>query len=686
MTDNRDDAPLSAAAFEPLSTQVAQRSLPRWPWLAGSAVLGVLILCLVFLLTARSLQLRINAVGAPTVEIEGLAIALGDRYLIQPGEYLVSVKIDGYRDWQQRVTVTEADSQQIDIQPAILPGPVTITSTPPGARVVLDDNELGVTPLRDLSLEAGSHTLRVSAPRYQTSEQTIAVTGRGIEQTISVALAPNWADITLASEPIGADVYVDDTLYGTSNSTLEVLSGERTLTLKRAGYQDYSVQLTVVAGVPQNLGSITLLPANGVLALRSIPPGASVTVDGEFAGRTPQEIELSPGIDHLIQLSKLGYQRKSFALALDKGAVAERTVALKAELGDIVLSIDPEDAEIIVDGATVGRGSQTLQLAAFEHRLEVRKPGYAPVRQRVTPRPGLEQQVTITLLTEAEARKSALAPQIATVLGQTLVLIDPIAAITNEFTMGASRREPGRRSNEVEHTVRLERAFYLATTETTNAQFRRYLASHDSGQIEGNSLNREHQPVVQVSWQQAARFCNWLSEQEGLTPFYRETQGIINGYNASSTGYRLPTEAEWAYAARVEGQRYRRFGWGDTFPPQKAVVNVADNTSALVTGRILNGYADGHIVSAPVASFPPNHRGLYDIDGNVAEWVHDVYSIPSANAEIAVDPLGARSGDNYTVRGASWGLSRLSELRLTFRDYGAAGRDDVGFRVARYAE
>jgi formylglycine-generating enzyme required for sulfatase activity len=91
-------------------------------------------------------------------------------------------------------------------------------------------------------------------------------------------------------------------------------------------------------------------------------------------------------------------------------------------------------------------------------------------------------------------------------------------------------------------------------------------------------------------------------------------------------------------------------------------------------------------VAAPVASFPANHRGLYDMGGNVAEWVHDVYAIPSANAEVATDPLGALSGDNYTVRGASWALSRLSELRLTFRDYGAAGRDDLGFRIARYAE
>lgn len=681
-----DEQPLSAIAFEPLSGQTAQRTLPPWPWLAGGVALVALLFCMLFLLTARSLELRVNAIGTATIDIEGLAVKVGNRYLIRPGEYLVSVDVEGYRDWRQIISVTEADSQQIDIEPAILPGTVSITSVPPEAHVILNGEDLGLTPIHDMTLAAGSHSLQITAPRYRKSEQTVAVTGRGVDQTIAVTLAPDWADITLASEPAGADVYIDDTLLGTTNNRVEVPSGEHTLSLKRAGYQDYTLELSVVAGVAQQPETITLVPANGVLALRSNPSGASVTVDGEFVGRTPQEIELSPGADHLIRLSKLGYTRQSVVMTLDKGAFVERSITLQPELGDIVLTLAPEDAEIIIDGESLGRGSQTLSLAAFERRLEVRKPGYATQRQRITPRPGLAQRVTVTLLTEAEARKAALTPEITTSLGQTLVLIDPMSAVTNEFTMGATRREPGRRSNEVEHTVRLERAFYLATTETTNAQFRRFLANHDSGQIEGNSLNREHQPVVQVSWQQAARFCNWLSEQEGLAPFYRDTQGIINGYNSSSTGYRLPSEAEWAYAARIEGERYRRFGWGDTFPPQKAVVNVADNTSALVTGRILNGYADGHIVSAPVATFPPNHRGLYDMDGNVAEWVNDVYTIPSANAEVSVDPLGARNGDNYTVRGASWGLSRLSELRLTYRDYGAAGRDDLGFRVARYAE
>ncbi len=114
--------------------------------------------------------------------------------------------------------------------------------------------------------------------------------------------------------------------------------------------------------------------------------------------------------------------------------------------------------------------------------------------------------------------------------------------------------------------------------------------------------------------------------------------------------------------------------------------NYADNTSAHVTGRILNGYTDGHVVSASVASFSANHKGLYDLGGNVAEWVHDVYRIPSANAARETDPAGPQTGDNFVIRGASWSHSKLSELRLSYRDYGQAGRDDVGFRVARYAQ
>jgi formylglycine-generating enzyme required for sulfatase activity len=538
----------------------------------------------------------------------------------------------------------------------------------------------------DLTLEAGVYRAEAVLDRYQRWQGQIDVVGRNQSQTVDVVLLPDWANVRFSATPATVTASIDGQPAETTATGVEVLSGERELTLSAPGFMPLSLPLSIVASVDQDLGAVTLTPADAALTLESTPPGAGVTVDGAFAGLTPLVVPLSPGDRHAISLSRAGYLGASLSLTLARGETASRTITLKPELGEVRFAIEPTEADILINGQRVGSGSQSLSLPAVQQRIAVQLDGYATFETEVLPKPGLPQQISVTLLTEAAARKAAMTPTITTPLGQPLVLVDPSVETQNPFTMGASRRDPGRRANEVEHPVELRRAFYIASTETTNAQFRQYESTHDSGLIESYSLDRDHQPAAGISWQQAASFCNWLSRLEGLPPFYRENQGIIIGFNPSSTGYRLPSEAEWAFAARVEGGALRRFAWGDDFPPSAVVTNVADNTSALVTGRILNGYTDQFVVSAPVGSFPANHRGLHDMGGNVAEWVHDGYAIPSANAELAIDPLGAQRGDNYTIRGGSWALSRLSELRLTFRDYGERGRDDLGFRIARYAE
>lgn len=679
---------LQATLFEPLSQDREPKKPPLNPMRLGVAALAtVTALMLFFLLTARSLEIAVNTETEASVEISGLAFPVGNRWLLRAGTYTVTVSAPGYTSWQETITVGDDASQRLEVSPAILPGLVTITSEPSGASVQLGDQLLGVTPTEILRLDAGDAQLRLTLPRYQPLAAPVSITGREVAQTLAFELQPNWADVAFTVGPATATLSVDDVAQPyTAGTPVQLLAGERRLALAAPGFQTTIRDLAVEAETPQNLGHIVLTPADGELRLSSIPSGANVSVNGEFQGRTPLPIVLAPGRDHRISLARPGYNRTSITVSLDQGSVSERKVTLTPRLGDVVFNIQPDNAELFVDGKPVGTGSQNRQLTAVEHRIEVKLDGYASYRGSILPREGLAQRLDVTLVTEAEARKAALKPELTSALGQTLLLIDPLSEPVNAFTLGAARRDPGRRSNETLRAVRLERAFYIATTETTNAQFRQFLASHDSGQIEGNSLNREHQPVVTISWQQAASFCNWLSRREGLPPFYREEAGIITGFTPESTGYRLPSEAEWAFVARIQGETTLRHAWGDSFPPEKAVTNVADNTSAFVTGRILNGYADGHIVSAPVGSYPANPRGLFDLGGNVAEWVHDVYIIPPPSTEEMVDPLGNLRGDNYTVRGGSWGLSRLSELRLTYRDYGAAGRDDLGFRVARYAE
>jgi len=690
--ERRHDESLSPAAFEPRTeiTVVTRRRIK--PATALLLVAGLLVAyTLFFLLTARSVSITVESETAPSIDISGLHLPFGERFLMRPGTYELIVTAEGYQTFSGPLLVDRAEVQTLALSLTPLPGTLVIDSAPVSATVSLNGSVIGTTPLTIDAVDAGEATLSVSAERYLPYETVIDVTGRAQTQRFSANLTPGWASVLVQTAPADVSVQIDQLRVDEPSVTLngmvlEVMQGSREITFSAPGYIDEVIELDAVADTDVDLGIVELTPAEGMLRLTSVPAGAVVTRDGRFVGATPTEVAMEPSTRHRIQVSRAGYLTESFSLSLEKGASVNRQVVLSPALGEVDIQVTPRNATIQINGNDRGKGSQVLSLPGVEQVITIKAPGYASVERRVTPRAGLKQRISVALLTDEEARKAAIKPEITTSVGQTLVLIDPQVSPVNEFTMGAPRRDAGRGANEVERPVRLTRAFYLATTEVTNAQFRQFTQNHESGQAGGKSLNREHQPAVQLSWQQAASFCNWLSVREGLAPFYTERDGIITGFNSASTGYRLPTEAEWAFAARIQGDDVWRFAWGEAWPPEDGSANLADASSALVTGRILNGYTDKVVVSAEVGKFPPNPRGLYDMGGNVAEWVNDVYRVPVPNEAIEENPLGDPQGDNYTIRGASWSLSRLRELRLTYRDYGERGRDDVGFRVARYAE
>ncbi len=148
------------------------------------------------------------------------------------------------------------------------------------------------------------------------------------------------------------------------------------------------------------------------------------------------------------------------------------------------------------------------------------------------------------------------------------------------FTMGSSRREQGRRSNESLKTVRISKAFYIGVREVTNAEFREFRPEHDSGDYRGQSLNGDDQPVVRVAWSDVAQYLNWLSIDNGLQPVYREDDGEWIPA-PERNGYRLPTEAEWAYAARAAGRdEPLKYPWGAEVPPPDRSGNYADLAAA----------------------------------------------------------------------------------------------------------
>ena len=122
-------------------------------------------------------------------------------------------------------------------------------------------------------------------------------------------------------------------------------------------------------------------------------------------------------------------------------------------------------------------------------------------------------------------------------------------------------------------------------------------------------------------------------------------------------------------------------------PPARNSGNYADTSAEVFVDAALSVYDDGYPLTAPVGRFPPNPAGIYDLGGNVAEWVHDVYVVNSTfPGQVERDPVGPDEGQYRVIRGSGWRHSTISQLRVSYRDFGDRGRLDVGFRIARYAD
>jgi formylglycine-generating enzyme required for sulfatase activity len=259
----------------------------------------------------------------------------------------------------------------------------------------------------------------------------------------------------------------------------------------------------------------------------------------------------------------------------------------------------------------------------------------------------------------------------------------PIPA--GSFQMGCVDQDKNCEPDEKpRHAVHISRVFSLGATEVTVLAWSRFvLATHyvSEADREGFShmwgkggwekkpgvswgkpgfLQAPDHPVVNISWNDASAFCKWA-------------------------GGRLPTEAEWEYAARA-GQEGSIFSWGSVPDPREdgnPAVNIADETArkkGTVPSNVEN-YDDGYSETAPVTAFPPNAFGLHGMSGNVWEWCQDGYSPSVYSSSRPADPMGPDETKERVLRGGAY-VSPLRFLRLSFRSRMAATTRNgyTGFR------
>lgn len=663
--------------------EVAQKSPLRGILVGG---LSLLAIASFLLFSSASVQFVIQPAEPDEIDIDGgwFRLPLGDRVLLRTGDYTLTVRKQGYYDVNQAFAVSDEPAQTVSVEMRKLPGRLIIATNPDAsATVSIDNTHVGPAPLGPVELQPGEHTIEVRSERFLPFNDILDFPGMGRTEQVTVQLVPRWANVTVTSEPAGAVIYSGETKMGMTPSVVELFEGTHQLSVVHEGYKAWDGSVSVEPNVERELPLIRLEVADAKLRVNSIPRGANVMVNGRYRGQSPLTLDLAPDVDYKIGLSKAGYGTTTRQIRLKSAASESITVDLSARTGTVTVNVSPADATVYVDGRARGTGSTTLQLSSEPHRVEVKKSGYESWVSSITPRPGYPQTVTARLRSDEDIRRSKIETIVESVAGQKLRRVEP-----GTFMLGASRSEQGRRANEVLVPVTLSSPFYISVNEVSNKEFSQFLASHDSGAGEHAALAGDRNPVANVTWSQAVQYCNYLSGREGLDPVYEERFGEFEAIRPLPDGYRLPTEAEWAWALRYGGTpTAQKFSWGDQWPPRKDAGNYADRSAADLLPTVLSSYNDGFASTAPVGSFPANKLGLHDGGGNVAEWVNDFYTVPTPGlTQPVLDPLGPERGTTHVIRGSSWKHAGVTELRLSYRDYGDKPRTDVGFRIVRNAD
>jgi len=367
------------------------------------------------------------------------------------------------------------------------------------------------------------------------------------------------------------------------------------------------------------------LHESGVQRPAAPPPVATITeMPAKTSSARPQEEFL-----HLLRLSNLD----SFSMSDDQ---RDTFIDMAENLG-----LDPGEAEDLVDLFLEEADEKAFadQPAAVTPRAEVKSvTAPAPIEEKSSPE---------KIERNAELERSRYS-NFTNTLGEMMIFV-PSA----EFTMGSEIEEAAPNERPLMQ-VTLSR-FYMSRCLITNADYEQFDRAHRAKRAPGVG---DRHPVVYVSYLDAVKFCQWLSTRERRK-------------------YRLPTEAEWEYAAK--GNDDRKFPWGN-YEGRGDLANFADkNTVFAWSDREID---DGYPESSPVGAFPlgASPFGIEDMAGNVWEWCLNYYELYRGGPK--VNPRGPTAGIKRVHRGGSW-KSRFSSLRTTVRNSNVPGFscNDLGFRI-----
>ncbi len=555
------------------------------------------------------------------------------------------------------------------------PALIKATATPadPDIQWRIDSEYIASGPQLQAPVEPGMHTVEVVHPYYQPQEASVDLM-RGDERILEFVLVPVQGLLSINSKPKSVPILLDDISVGQTPLSLDRPGGSYRLRIETSDFEsiDDTVEITYAQPVAER--NYRLIYKKALLTLTLRPPGGQLLINGKISPTDTMPLELEAMREIVITYTKPGYLAKTIKRTFEPAQQENISISLQAEFGEVIINASPQ-ADIKIDDEAIGKTPQTLTLIALPHTVRLSRPGYRAIQKVIRPNSRNPIRIDETLLTEQQAILAE-SPAIAkNSIELELVLFKPDENIIYE--LGAHRSEQGQRANEILRSVSLDRPFYISRNEISAKHY--------------HTFNRQISPselaINNISWGEAALFCNDLSAQENLPPFYIADNNIVTGYNPSSIGYRLPSEAEWEWLARYANRSASTlFIWGNQTTLPKNVGNLADESAKNNVAFYIPNYNDGYPKLAPVGSFKQDRAGLHDLVGNLSEWVHDVYSVEIPSKPLR-NPLGMAnntSQSGHVVKGSSWRSGTLSELRSAYRQRAVGKSDSIGFRIARY--
>ena len=400
--------------------------------------------------------------------------------------------------------------------------------------------------------------------------------------------------------------------------------GTHTYKVEAGGYISKSGSFSVSSGDMTPI-SVSLLSAMASVSITCPTPAVSLYVDKKAVGNSPWSGSLKEGM-HLLEARKSGYRSQQKTIQLAQQQELDVTFGeLVAIQGNLSVNYKPFGADVYVDGKKLGQSPRVFNgLLVGNHQVEVRKDGYATDRKIIAISEGQTASITGTLASYAVASSSSNASGYSSSSSSMAsgsnaisipvkdgISIDMVKVEAGTFMMGATSEMKDPYSDEKPvHQVTLTNDYYMGKYEVTQALWQAVMGSNPSN-FKGDNL-----PVETVNWNDCQEFISKLNSLTGRK-------------------FRLPTEAEWEYAARG-GKKSR----GYQYSGSRKISDVAWYEG--------NSRSKTH----PVGRKQANELGIYDMSGNVWEWCSDWYGSYSSSSQ--TNPMGSDSGAKRVRRGGSW--------------------------------